>query len=162
MKSIPELSVDSKLLYDRLTQLEPDEFVPYKDLVEMIGRNVQRGARGNLMTAIHKLLYVDQIVIATVMGKGVKRLTDSEIANSIPESTRKHFHRISMRAARKVACAKYENLKRPEQVQHNTALAMFGAITHMTTTRAVKRLEGKIEKAQSVLAIGTTLDAFKE
>jgi len=69
-RSIPEMSVDTRLLIERLSRVEIGDFVSYKELSEVIGRDVQGAARGNLTTARHRLEVDDAIQFGPVVGKG--------------------------------------------------------------------------------------------
>ena len=44
-KAVKEASPDTRLLYQRLSKMNVGDFIPYTDLTEEIGRNVQKEAR---------------------------------------------------------------------------------------------------------------------
>lgn len=159
-KTIPEISIDSKLLYDRLKTLEPETFVSYEELSAVIGRDVQQSAYGNLTTAVKKALTEDHIVLAPVRGKGIKRLTDCEIV-STSDRHFEHVRRTSRKQVRKLGAVDYEQLSKEDKIKHNTNIAIIGLFNHVTSSPAIRKLEESVEKAQAPLAIGKTLEVFR-
>ena len=69
-KTIGETSADSRFLAERLAKVEPKGEVTYDELSEVIGRNVQNGARSSLATARKIACRDHKIVFGVDRGKG--------------------------------------------------------------------------------------------
>src|SRR5262245_24417090 len=142
MKSIPELSTDTKLLYERLKLLQPNEVVTYDELSQIVGRDVRKQSRSNLTSAVRRCGNEDNIVIDTVINVGVKRATDQMIIKKT-EKVRSHMSRTVTRHMKRVQCADYNALSRQDQTEHNTALAWAGLVAHISKVAALKKIEGE-------------------
>jgi len=155
-KSIPELSVESKLLYERLQTLEFDEFIPYEELTQITGRNVQEEGRGNLQRAKLKCLKDNQIHIATVISKGVKRIHDADVVKG--GNALKKITRCAARRRLQLHSVNYAELTKELQTAHNAELSQLGVIRIFSNDKATKKLIGHVEKGE--LPIGKTLEFF--
>ncbi len=160
-KSIAERSIDTDTLVRRLREVDVGGFVSYENLNELIGRDVQNGARHILRSAVMILLREDRRVFAPVRDEGLKRLNDREIVGTGLETTAR-IRRLARRGARKVtAVENYDALPKADQVAHNTHLSIFGAIGQFTRPRMVQRLTGAVEEAQKRLPLAKMLEAVK-
>lgn len=155
-----EISVDRRMLTDRLRQVAVGESITYKALSEVISRDVQGPAHGALAGARETLLKNDGIVFGTIRGEGLKRLDDSEIVKT-GESAIRRVRRASRRAAQIIAIADYTKLPQEAKVQHNTHLSVLGMLATVTKSTAIKKIEGKVSQAQTALPLAATLEAFK-
>jgi hypothetical protein len=159
MRSIPGLSIDTKMLTDKLATLVPDDVITYSDLSQVIGRDVQNGARSNLYSAIRRLL-ADGKVYASVRGIGIKRLKDEEIVGVGPAVLAK-MRRAANRARAKLAAVQdFDSLDRDAKISHNLSLSVLGVVAHMTKASTVKQLETRIDQAQASLPLAKTLEAL--
>jgi len=160
MKTIPSLSIDTKLLGDRLSALSVGSILTYEDLSGSIGRNVRLEARSNLTSAIHRLLR-DGYVFATVRGVGIKRLSDQEIIGVGLDVVQK-VRRAAGRAQTKLAAVQdFDSLPRDSKTQHQVAMSVLGVLRHMTKSTTVKKLESRVAAVQSELPLTLTLEALK-
>ena len=157
---IPQLSVDAQLLAKRLEQVLVGEVIEYKDLNSVIKGNTQNGSRGALNAARKTIQREKQIVFEPVLGKGLKRLTDSEIVGTGTAALAK-IRRSSKRAVRKLACAEYDKLKPEEQTRFNAVGAMLGALHQASKERNLKVIEGECAVAKAQLSFNATFDLFK-
>lgn len=156
-----ELSVDTRLLYQRLAAAAMGEVVAYDDLNDLIGRDVRRRAYGALASARRKALAEDGIVFDVVPKVGMKRLTDAEIVASTQADVRR-LHKASRRAARKVACAHYEQLPADSRITHNAVLSLFGAVHNITHVKRLKQLEQEVASTNGELPLAKTLAFFSK
>lgn len=157
--SIPQMAVDTRLILQRLEQAQPGDLISYKELSGMLGRDVQREARSNLMSAIRAALS-SEMVFGTVRNEGVKRLTDSELAG-VGEGTRAHISRTARKAVRKMTLVEnFAGLTNEEKIRHNTSLSMLGAVGHITSSRQSKLLESRVSVKLEELPLQKTLEAF--
>lgn len=158
-KSIPEMAIDTKLLFQRLQKAFVGDLITYPELSEIIGRNVQKEARGCLISAMRVALY-NEMVFGTVRKVGIKRLTDRELAG-IGEGVRLHIGRVARKAVRKMTMVNnFETLSNEEKIRHNTGVSMLGAIGHITSSKQAKSLEGKVSSSLEALPLQKTLQAF--
>jgi|GEM_PF-3934064 len=81
-KPIKEVSADARLLYQRLAKMEVGDFVSYKELREIIGRDVQNEARGYLNTARLMCEREESKTFGVIINEGLKCLNGSEIVNT--------------------------------------------------------------------------------
>jgi len=160
MRTIPELSIDSKLIYEKLVSLNPGESITYQSLNELIGRDVQNGARGNLVTAKKQLLN-EGVVIETIRNVGVKRLKDAEIAFS-GEYAIKKARRAIQKGSKKLICVKdFDSMPQDAQLKHNFSLSVLGALEMITKPQSIKKIEHKIAEEGVKIAAGKTLELFR-
>lgn len=159
MPTVPALSIDTKMLSDRLAKCEDGETVTYADLSAIIGRNVQVEARGNLTSAMHRML-AEGAVFGSVRNVGVKRLTDAEIVGVGPEIIGR-VRRAARRASAKLASVQnFEGLPPAAQTTHNMALSVLGVLAHITKPGTVRKLEARIEQGRQALPLQRTLEAL--
>jgi len=102
MKPTFEKSVDTQKLAKFFAAMAPDQFVSYAELNAMLpGCNLQNGDRHTLDSARRSVLRENSVVIGTVIGKGVKRLTDEEITD-LPEGAIAHIRRATDKTGKKL------------------------------------------------------------
>lgn len=159
-KSIPELSVDSKLLYERLKKAGIGETVTYAELSGIVGRDVANGGRGTMMTARRLCQAEHQMVFGTVRKVGLKRLSDQEIVDT-GEAVTKHIRKTARRGARRIACANYQALANDAKVRHNAQISLLGAIVALSKPSSIKRLEKSVAKEHEQLPVAKTLEVFR-
>lgn len=158
-KAIPELSVDSKMLFDRLSKLAIDETVAYDDLTSIIKRDVRKSARGNLQTARRMALSELGIVTEAVATVGIKRLSDSEIVTTRIADIRR-IHRTAQRGVKKLGCVDLSKLNQQELSDFNVKASHLGVLSQISTQHSQKKLEAVVAKTQQKLPLAATLEAF--
>lgn len=155
-----EMSIDTRITYDLLMKAAIGETVTYAAIAKELGRPVS-GAEPHLQSALHRCLSNDNRVFANVSRVGYKRLGDVEIVATGERET-EMLRRRAKRAGKRLTCVEnFDGLPNDMKVKHNTYLSMFGAISAMTKTGAVKKLEGEVFRAQAALPLAKTLEAFK-
>jgi len=159
-KTIAELSIDTKTLYDRLVGADVGENISYKDLSSLIMRDVQSEARGNLNSARRMAMRDNQIVFGVIIGKGLKRLSDAETAKTGNVSLSK-IRRETRRGIKRVtAISDFDSLPNDSKIAHHTSLSVLGVLGECTKASRVKRIETKIEQTGNSLPVRKTLEAF--
>lgn len=159
-KTIQELSIDSRTLYDRLAKMEIGEFIPYSELTMLIGRDIQNDARGNLDTARNMARRDNRMVFGVVMNEGLKRLADEEIVGVGMQAV-KSIGKASLRAMKKLVCVReFDKMKPETQVKHNTMLSVLGVMNAMSKPKRVLQIEDRVAKVQKRLPIAETIEAF--
>ena len=159
MKSLPELSIDTKTIYDYLMTIEQGEVIPYGVLSRLIGRNVQREAYPNMHSAVQKVLN-DRKVFEAVYKVGLKRLTDEEIAQISGQQTISKMRRVVRRGAKKVSSADYKVLSNDGKIKHNTYLSVLGAVYLATKKKSLKMIESVVGKEYKVIPQTRVLELF--
>ena len=157
--TIAERSHLSNLLIEELRKVEPGGSIPYKQLSDVCGRNVQRDGYCYLATARRVLLREHETDFATVPKVGLKRVEPNEAAGIGAHSITK-MHRESKRGLKRLSVTKVGELDRMEMTKFNAVASGLGALYLMTETRAVKRLESAVDKTQAQLGLKDTLAQF--
>ena len=160
-KGIQELSIDSRQLYDRLiTATSKQSFISYKELSDIIGRNIQKEGRGNLDTARRMALRENQMLFDTVMNEGIKLMDDIETVNT-GENTLRRIGKAARSGARKIiSVSNFDALPNDVKTKHNATLSVLGAFKSITRPRNIKKLEEKIGTVQKQLPVAKTLRVF--
>ncbi len=158
-RTIPEVSIETRLLYQRLVRAEIGEVINYKELTEIIGRPAQEGGRGVLSSARRMAIRENKVKFGTITNVGLKRLNDSEIVAGTEHRLR-HIGRTARRGLKDLACATGE-LSHEDVVKHNTGATLLAMLLETTRPHKIKRLEGAVATAQDQLPLAKTLEAMK-
>jgi hypothetical protein len=159
MEFVP--SVDTKLLYERLCKAQPGETIPYQELSTLIGRDITNGARHLLTSATRLARKENQIVFRAHRTVGIRRLTNSEIANS-GKARQRSVRRKSSEGIKDLECADFADLPSADKVSHNTFRTLLAFLHKMTSPSNAKQLEAAVAKADTALTFAKTLEAFKK
>ena len=162
-RTIGEITVDARILLDRLKKAAFGEELTYQELNDLIMRDVQGEARGILNTARHRCLIDHKVVFGTIRNIGIKRLNPSEISKS-PETAIEHIKKTSRKELRKTACLtqdEYESLDNDDKIKLNTYRSSLGVIAHFTKPAQQKKLYAAVTEQQTALPIMRTLEVFK-
>lgn len=159
---IEKMSIDTTTLIKYLNEKNENGLITYDELNEVIGRNVQGEARGCLMTARHRLLVDEGIVFGVVRGEGIKRLNQEEVVDA-SDSHIVRSRRLAKRGFDKLTrgITDFTQLPPEKRIKHNVAATLFAAIRHMTKEKSMQKLVPAVEKANGVLPVMKTLEAFK-
>lgn len=160
-KNIRETSGDTRLLYQRLVRAEIGDFISYKELCEIIDRDVQKEGRCYLVTARKMAQRDDDKVFGVVTNEGLKCLNSTEIIDTAAFSI-EHIKRTSRKTIRRISCIQdISTLPNEEKIRFNTYASTIGAISVMTKGSSIKKIEAKVQETQEQLPYIKTLDAFK-
>ena len=159
--SKPEVSIEVRLLKERLKKLELDEMIPYLELNELIGRDVQHVARNSLEKAKYQLLKENSILFACVVGLGQKRLADPGIVKS-GEAAIKGIKRKTRRAILNMTALRdFDKLTQEQKLRHQAQLSIMGTLELMTQETTIKKIGHQCQQTGSALPIGKTMELFK-
>jgi hypothetical protein len=156
-KTIPEMSVDTRLIYQHLSKMKVGDTASYSDLGQLIGRDVQNGARSNLQSAIRACLN-DGLVFGTIRTQGVKRLADDEMI-AIGESALGSIRRKARRSARAMLQADLAKLPVAQRTRHAAVQSALGVVSMFSKEKSIARIASKNDGAE--LPIAKTLEMFK-
>jgi len=162
MKStIGQINVETQDVIDYLSKCKVGDIITYQELNRIALGDTQAEKRHVIQTARKRLLADYEMVFDVIMKVGLKRLSDQEIV----ETSASGFSRIR-RIAKKRSCqltvVNYDELSTEKQIEHNTNLAAYGAVSFMTQSKQIKKIKGKIENHNEKLQIGETLRLFQE
>ncbi len=165
-KAIPELSIDAQMLEKRIFKLKHNEIVEYKELSKLIGRNVQKEARGYLVTARKRIENnFEGWALGTIPNVGVKRMTD-ESAIGIATEARMKTTRALKKARKRVVrgVSDYEELSPDKQREYNTELTHTGIMISISNPKAVKKIEAILDNSlvESPVPTAKCLEAIKK
>lgn len=160
MKTIPQISVDAQVLGKFLCTLKMGQEIGYDELNKIVpGRKLQNGDNYVLQTARRYALRESSVVVEIIRGKGIKRLTDAEIAQLATPAIRRIRH-TSKRASGKVVCADYEKLSADDKTAFNSGLSVLGTLHHFTSEKAQRIISESAAKALTRLPLDQTLKLF--
>jgi|GEM_PF-2060136 len=161
-KTIMELNTDTEQLIKQLRQIEVGQIISYKELSEIIGRDVQRSASGSLYSARRILQRDEEIVFNTIRNIGLERLNDVGVVGTISSST-KRIHRESERGLKRGACVQhYDRLPNDKKVEYNANMSNLGMLRLVTKPSKMRALETSVKKEQGKLSVGRTLAVFMD
>ena len=159
-RSIPEQSIDTKMLIDALQAVEPGFEMPYVDLTKCISRDVTGPARSNMQSA-RRHLEREGIIFGAIRGIGLKRLQEGE-KPAVAMAATQHIGRVSRRAVRVLASVSdFDALTPLQKTQHNSQMALHGVIAHATRPRQVAKLEKRVDEAAKAISLTQALEALK-
>lgn len=159
-QTIAQTSVDARLLYERLVTLNIGESISYAALSAVVGRNVQDEAHGILRTARRMAEREDQIVFGTIVGEGLRRLSDPEIVDT-GDHAMLRLRRTARRGANTVtAVGDFNALPNDKKIKHNTLLSLLGTVAAFVRPSVMKKLETSVANNAGKLSVGDTLKAF--
>lgn len=160
-KTIASLSIDAKVIYDRLKTAIVGELIPYKELNDLVDRNLQKD-RGPLTTARRIAQRNDQVVFDCVLNSGLRRLSDVEVVGTGAQTVRR-IRSAAKNGARKITSVKdYAGLPNESKIEHNMYASVFGAVyAAMAPKRLEKVSQRVIANDSSQLPLAKTLEAFK-
>lgn len=145
-RTIPGLAHDTKMIIERLRKVSPGEEVAYEEINKLVGRNVQNGARSNLLSARRYVERESQIVFGVVFGKGLKRLLNHEIPY-VADQALARVGRLARRTGRSIDCVDFDALTEKDRVAHNARKGVLAVLAHGVRTTTMQRIEGAVANA---------------
>lgn len=158
---IQQLSIDAKMIYERLIASSVGDTITYSELSELIGRDVQRTGRGALVTARRRARNIDRMVFGTVRTSGLTRLSDAQIVET-GEGALSHIRRAARRGAQTVLCVQnFNSLPNEKKVQHNTYVSMLGMMAEVAKPAKIRAIEKSVEATQAALPLAKMLEELR-
>lgn len=156
-----KLHIDTQLLIERLRELDYGTSITYRQLSELIGRNVQTEAAGILASAIRYLAREEAIFFSKERGNGVQRVTESERNKEAPLRGRKQIRSAARRMRRELEYIPPEKLNREEQKERNANIALSGTLSHLAKEKeASKVIEAAPDDGR--LSTGKIIDLMRK
>ena len=161
-KTIPERSYDTTIIINRLLEAKTGDEITYKELSDLISRDVQADGRGVLVSATRILRHEQRMNFKVIRNIGIKLLCEIETINASGGYIRK-IHNASKNAGRELNCVKnIDNLSGDEKINFFTKASLFNTLKVVTTQPKIKKLEAKIAISEKRLPLSRTLEAFQE
>lgn len=159
-RSIPEMSVDTRVLIERLKKVEVGEFVSYQELSDLVGRNVQGNAYGNLSTARHRLEMDEEMQFGTVRSQGLRRLDALGVMGGTDGAIHQ-CHKKMSKEARRLARIDPSGLEPDKKPELHLKAAHVQVLAYQTAPKVQRKLESKLKDSES-LPMSKMLEAVKE
>ena len=162
-KTISEISVDARLLHQRLTQAKVGDVITWDDLGQIIGRSVHPGEGGYsaLATARNRVQVDDGYIFDAIAKVGLKRLSDAEIVNT-GQYAIDRVRRAARKGTRRLLSVKdFDALPNDLKVKHNAYASLLGAVAQISQSSKVTQLESHVQNARAALPLAKTLEVFK-
>lgn len=149
-------------LYKALLKIKEEEFVSYEELNGVIDADVQNEARNYLTSARNMAERKANRVFSAVVGKGLKRLTEEEIA-ATPSQAIKKIDRACTKASRRTGCIKdYDALSPQARLELNTGRSILAIMSAAARKDARERIEQQVRDTKGVVDVGRSIEALLE
>lgn len=160
-RTIPELSIEAKLIYEEIRKLGEGDVLRDTTIAEVTGQEFSNGATGAFYTARKMAQREDGIVLSRVRKTGYQRLDDAGIVGA-SESRVRNLRGAARRAFKELGCVKRIDLLDAEtRVKAQTHASLFSAVHGITRPNRVAKLEAKVKDAEEQLPLAKTLAAFQ-
>lgn len=154
-----ELAIDTRLIYQRLTQVEEGELVSYAQLGETVSRTLA-GADYHVQSALRRAARDDNMLFDNVMGVGYRRMTPSEIV-AASDNDVSGIRKKAKRATEKLfKVGDFSKLTTEEKLKHATSASVFGAIAASLTKKGIASVEGAVRTHGHEIPVAETLRLF--
>lgn len=141
---IGQTSADVTQLVEILAAAKMGDFISYKHMTRMIGRDVT--VYRHLLASARRIALRDyNAVFAPVLGEGIRRLDNVETVELCPEGRRKRIRSQVRKGSRELAAVSYEALPEEQRRKHNVGLAMFGGLYLGTSRKTLKAIASKVD-----------------
>lgn len=158
-KTIAQISVDTEIIFKRITDLEIGETATYQELSALIGRPIQGEAYGNLCTARRKAFNERQMVFGTIRNEGIRRLDDAgRLVAGRDQISRSR--KAARKARRIVATVDPEKLSEDDRRTYESAVMTSTVLELVTKPSKQKRLESAIREAKARIPVADVLKLF--
>jgi len=163
MKSIPEMSQETRLIIIRLRKLEENDTITYADLQGLMPGNTDRSKlRQRVASAAASLNRDEGVVIACVRGMGYKRLPANEIPAVLTQARAGVGRRMRRATKRVIRGTTGRTLTEEAKRCLYLELSLAGAFEQITRPKSAALVEAKIKAANGELPSKDILIALTE
>lgn len=139
--TIGQIGVDALMLARRLAAVSVGEQISYKELSQVIGKDVQAG---NTLRSARNHVLRDGIIFDCVRGVGLVRMTNDKKAESwIPDMHK--ARRACKRGMRKLLTVNMDELSPEKQRSVSVGMSTLGAIELFTSAKSIRKIEDSIK-----------------
>lgn len=153
-------SYETYRLVELLSELHPGEAYTYRQLSEAMGMEIV-GITPSFQSAKRLVFREYGVVLETMYGEGVRRLTDEEIV----ENSRRGTLTVSRRASqesKRLAQVDFASLSEEQRRTYTTHQSILGAIQAISSARGIATVRNNVIGEMRQLPIKETLDLFRE
>ena len=157
-RTIAEMSIDTRLIMERLDKANIGDVVTYAELSQIIGRNLKTVY--HFTATARKRLLKEKKYFQAVPGVGFKRCDDSEKV-----ATGGSYLQRSRRACRRGArittsVDDYDAMSKGDKVRHNAQLSLLLTMQSISTPRKLKAITQRVADTEQKLTIKSTIEAI--
>lgn len=156
-RTIAEVSLDARLMFERFDLAKPGETVTYDDLDAAIGRSSRKN-RSQIATALRMMLRERGAVFLAVHGVGYRRANAAEVS-AAADQTFGRVRRAVRREVARQATVPLDALPPQDRSRHLANLSAMGALAEFSKPSAPKQIANANPSA--VLPVGKVLELFK-
>lgn len=158
-KTIQQLSIDARLLTERLLKTSIGDTVTYADLSETISRDITSLSGRSALASARRVAQREKGAVFDCVRKvGLKRLDDVGIVEGSAGVTAR-IRRTARRGMDRLAAVQsFDQMPHAARVQHNATMSVLGAIRSLAGPMSIKRVEDKVSAAP--LPTADTLKIF--
>jgi hypothetical protein len=153
-------SFETSKLAETLAKARAGDMLTYAALSQIVGRRVD-GSTGALHSARRVALREYGLVFDAVPGVGLRCLTSAEIVNASDRS-RVTLGRRAKAAREKLNQSNFGDLDDRTRVKYATHQSIFGAISMITSHRAVTKIGNAMNSSAREMPIKETLALFQK
>lgn len=161
-KTIPEISLNTRMLFERLKPAQQRDVLTYSELSAVIGLDVQKEGYHHLYSARRKAEVELGMVFEAIENVGIKRLDDNGIIASYTDRavdlTRKKARRYRQKLTKVVD---YNSLPDVSKVKHNATLTVLWFFEKMTQHKRFDKIKQVVSSTHKTLSFDKTLELFK-
>lgn len=133
-----ELHADTLTLIEAMSQANYGDVATNQALSDLIGRNVQTEARGNLISALKVLARDYAVFYNCIRGEGWMRVTESEYLSLVPREHRDRIRNSARRGQKKLSHIPDSKLSREELTKKLSDIGMLGTLAEFAKEPTVK------------------------
>ncbi len=157
-RTISELSIDTRLIMERLDACNIGDVVSYDELSQIIGREIT--SCYYLTTTARKRLLAANKYFEAVPGVGFRRCNDSQKVAGGGAYLQRSRRACKRGATITASVDDYDAMSKGDQRQHNAQLSLLLTMRAMSTPSKVKAIEAKVEDSHQRLSMKSTLEAI--
>lgn len=154
------INVDVSILLERLRSAKTGDVIPYSELSELIGADVQRNSRHILASARNRAKS-ERIYFGAVTRVGLQRLDDSAKVRT-GAGLLKRVRRVTRSAAATLASVEnFAALSNEDKITHNTTMSVCGVLLQATSEKVKEKISEHVAPIEGGhLAMRKSLEMF--
>lgn len=154
-----EIHVDTRLLYQALTEVPVGGTITYAQLSAVISREVE-GRNYNLQSALRMARRDNNILFDNILGVGYRRMTDAEIVADSANDISTIRRRAKRSAEKLFKVSDFDSLTADEKVKHATSASVFSAVAQSLSAKGLNAIEGAVKAVGKEIPVAETLRLF--
>ena len=158
-KTIAEMSINTRLIIERLRKTVIGEVVAYAELSAIIGYPLIE--KYHYTTTARRKLLTEKMYFSPIPGIGFKRCSDTEKVASGGTYIAKSRRACRRGATITTAIDDYSALSREDQVRHNSQLSLMLTMRAISTFKKMEAIQSKVQSAHQHLSLAATLAAIR-